>query len=188
MDRNLDGLFRRTLQHPVTQAPCGLSGDFAVVDCARNVRIYHAVANSRAESVCLYSGQLNPQLARVAPYLVRLERGSSFQRIFYGEGWNDAWGIVLRTSADLAALRRHLRTIAYARESQGPKLLFRYYDPRVLRAFLPTCDEAQLGQVFGPIDAFVFDGTQGATPQVVARRQGGGLMSTDAIGEVVDLS
>ena len=33
-------------------------------------------------------------------------------------------------------------------------MLFRYYDPRVLRAYLPTCDESELRAVFGPIRAF----------------------------------
>jgi hypothetical protein len=38
------------------------------------------------------------------------------------------------------------------------KLLFRYYDPRVLRVFLPTCDPAQLWQIFGPIQRFDMEG------------------------------
>lgn len=185
MARDFDGMFRRSLQRPVPKAPSGLEGDFAVVDCARNPRIYPAIASSRAESACLYSGKLSPGLARVTPYIVRLEQGSSFLRAFYSDGWNDAWGIVLRTSADLTAVRRHLRTLAYAREPRGPKLLFRYYDPRVLRSFLPTCDETQLGQIFGQIDAFVFDGTGGLNPQIVSRRVGGGLDYTDASGQAM---
>jgi hypothetical protein len=36
----------------------------------------------------------------------------------------------------------------------GPKRFFRYYDPRVLRNFLPTCDAAQLREMFGPVDRF----------------------------------
>lgn len=175
MNRNLDGLFRRALHRPFIGPPPGLEGDFAVVDCARNPRIHTAVTNSRAESACLYNGILSSDLARVSPHIVRLERGSSFVREFYTGGWNDAWGIVLRTTADLISVRRHLRTLAYVRDASGLKLLFRYYDPRVLRAFLPTCDETQLDQLFGPISAFVLDGTHGAPPQVVSRRPGGGL-------------
>lgn len=186
MDQSLDGLFRRALNSPDPTAPAGLEGQFAVVDCARSPLIYPALANSTAKSASLYSGQLSAELARVTPHIVRLERGSSFFRIFYAEGWNDAWGIVLRTSADLSTIRRHLRTLAYAREGQGPKLLFRYYDPRVLRTFLPTCDETQLGQLFGPIDAFVLDGAGGAAPHVVSRRPGGGLLSTHPNGDALE--
>jgi hypothetical protein len=33
-------------------------------------------------------------------------------------------------------------------------MLFRYYDPRVLRVYLPTCVTSELRTVFGPIDCF----------------------------------
>jgi hypothetical protein len=32
--------------------------------------------------------------------------------------------------------------------------LFRFYDPRVLRAFLPVCKSSELVQFFGPVAAF----------------------------------
>jgi hypothetical protein len=32
-----------------------------------------------------------------------------------------------------------------------PCLLFRYYDPRVLRVYLPSCRPSELETVFGPV-------------------------------------
>ncbi len=125
--------------------------------------------------MCLYDGALSPGLARVAPYLVRLEPGSRFARTFYEDGWGDAWGLVVRSKASMKALRRHFRTIAYARCDAGPKLLFRYYDVRVMRQFLPTCDATQLEQLFGPVDAFVLDSAGGHTPQIMYRGVDGQL-------------
>lgn len=175
-NRNFDGLFRRTLGRRVPWAPTGLDGDYVIADCARNPRIHPAVVGSRVESACLYDGPLSPGLSRVAPYLVRLERGSRFANAYYTSGWNDAWGLVLRSQASLRALRRHFRTLAYARRTSGPKLLFRYYDVRVLRLFLPTCDTRQLAQIFGPVDAFVFDGTDGEQPCIASRDDDGALV------------
>ena len=43
----------------------------------------------------------------------------------------------------------------------GTPLYFRYYDPRVLRIFLPTCSAAQLKQMFGPVDAFLAESDAG---------------------------
>ena len=43
--------------------------------------------------------------------------------------------------------------LVYRRD--GTPLYFRYYDPRVLRVFLPTCTPAQLKHMFGPADAFL---------------------------------
>ena len=34
---------------------------------------------------------------------------------------------------------------------EGQELYFRYYDPRVLRTYLPTCTPDELEQVFGPV-------------------------------------
>jgi len=52
------------------------------------------------------------------------------------------------------AIRRHLRKLLSVRGPKGEILLFRYYDPRVLRAYLPTCRPEELETVFGPIDRF----------------------------------
>lgn len=41
-------------------------------------------------------------------------------------------------------------------------MLFRYYDPIVLAMFLPTCTAAELGELFGPIDAFLIEAGSGA--------------------------
>ena len=47
------------------------------------------------------------------------------------------------------------------RDPQGRTLLFRYYDPRVLRTYLPTCRADELEQIFGPIDALVAEAAGG---------------------------
>jgi hypothetical protein len=37
-------------------------------------------------------------------------------------------------------------------------LIFRYYDPRVLRVYLPTCWPAEVSTFFGPVSAFITGG------------------------------
>jgi hypothetical protein len=37
-------------------------------------------------------------------------------------------------------------------------MVFRYYDPRVLRVYLPTCVTVELRTVFGPIECFWMEG------------------------------
>jgi hypothetical protein len=39
-------------------------------------------------------------------------------------------------------------------DPKGQSLVFRYYDPRVLRVYLPTCTREELRTVFGPIECF----------------------------------
>ncbi len=64
------------------------------------------------------------------------------------------WGILLRSTAPLAAVRQHLRRFLVVGTHDGGELYFRFYDPRVLSVFLPTCSAEQLDIFFGPIEAY----------------------------------
>ena len=61
------------------------------------------------------------------------------------------------SAAPFEEIRRHLRRFLRVKDERGRRLLFRYYDPIVLAAFLPTCTAAELAEVFGPIDAFLVE-------------------------------
>lgn len=41
--------------------------------------------------------------------------------------------------------------------AEADPIYFRFYDPRVLRRFLPVCTPDQLYAFFGPIDYFLFE-------------------------------
>ena len=43
----------------------------------------------------------------------------------------------------------------------GERVYFRFYDPRVLRVYLPTCSSSELKGVFGPVGRFVVEGPEG---------------------------
>jgi hypothetical protein len=58
-------------------------------------------------------------------------------------------------------LYKHLRKFLIVQSEEGKEMYFRYYDPRVLRVFLPTCEPAQLKEFFGPIEAFLAENEQG---------------------------
>lgn len=114
----------------------------------------------RPEFECLYRGELKPDMAEVAPYLIRLEPGSEFTAWVLTEGWGQHWGVFAVTPVDLRAIRMHLRRFLKVHDAEGKPLYFRYYDPRVLRAYLPTCNAAELAEFFGPVARFVMEGEQ----------------------------
>ena len=140
----------------------GLSA-FAVLDGASVSGLLDKLYALKPEHVCLYRGELQPDMAEVAPYLVRLERGSGFTDWVLTQGWGGHWGIFALAQADLAALRTHFRKFLVVHDSAGKPLLFRYYDPRVLRKYLPTCDQEQLAAMFGPVASYVAEGEQPST-------------------------
>lgn len=130
---------------------------WAVLDCARDSRIHPLMMISRVDHQCLYSGELAPQLKVVAPHLVELTPGSRWTATVLDEGWCNQWCICVRIN-DATRLRHHLRKLLTVLSEDGHKLLFRFYDPRVLRLYLPTCQTAELEQMFGPISQFFVPG------------------------------
>lgn len=115
-------------------------------------RLYAA---PRPQFECLFTGDLAPDMAEVAPYLVALERDSEFAQWVMGQGWGHHWGLYAVSQADLRKLWFHLRQLITVYSPEHRPMLFRYYDPRVLRVFLPTCSKEQVLEMYGPVDRFV---------------------------------
>jgi hypothetical protein len=150
---------------------------FAIVDGARDERIYAAVRGTLLFKDCLYSGDLPPQLQATAPYLIQLEREDRFTRFLIEKGWGHSWATFLRTETGIKQLRRHLREFLRVRDQAGRRLIFRYYDPRVLRVYLPTCWPAELNTFFGPVSAFLTEGER--LGEVLEFRNERGTLATD---------
>jgi len=117
----------------------------------------------RPEFECLYRGELEPDMAEVAPYLIALHRGSKFADWVITYGWGNHWGLFAVAQTDLPELRFHLRKLNIVYGPEGKPMMFRYYDPRVLRVFLPTCNADQVKNVFGPVERYVAEGEAPAT-------------------------
>lgn len=130
---------------------------YAVLDGARNAAIHPAVLRSQCQFECLFAGELDPTLAQAAPYLVKLTRDHPFTDTLIRKGWGDSWGIFLRSAATFRDLRRHLRTFLMVYNPELRPMYFRYYDPRVLRAYLPTCNQEELATIFGPVQHYLLE-------------------------------
>lgn len=128
---------------------------YAVVDGAAVPELRTEIWEHRVAYECLFRGELKPDMAEVAPYLVRLVRGHGFTHWLIESGWGKHWNIFVLSRASLPELRRHFRTFFLVHDSNGKPLYFRYYDPRVLRVFLPTCNPEQLQSMFGPVTTYI---------------------------------
>ncbi|MCG7851384.1 MAG: DUF4123 domain-containing protein, partial [Methanosarcinaceae archaeon] len=69
------------------------------------------------------------------------------------------WGIFAITAkeVDLRTVRRHFRRFLMVKDPEGKQIYFRYYDPRVLNVFLPTCNSEELSVVFGPVSSYIME-------------------------------
>ena len=136
---------------------------YGLLDGARDEALAPAIWLSSLPSTCLYSGQLSRSLERAAPYLVQLAPESRFFKTLVDTGWGQSWGIYVVAQPDvtLKALRKHFRTLLRVRDAQGKILAFRYYDPRVLRVYMPTCEPHEQSQMLGPAQCLACESAQG---------------------------
>ena len=130
---------------------------FAILDGASVPGLLEKLDQWQPEYVCLYRGELKPDVAEVAPYLVQLEPGTAITEWILSDGWGNHWGIFAITEGDLPTVRQHLRRLLSAYDENGKPLLFRFYDPRVMRVYLPTCNAMELGDIFGPVAIYLLE-------------------------------
>ena len=128
---------------------------YAVLDACDEPRVPPLVRElGPALAVSLYRGAAGADLAAIAPYLVQVT-----PRVLRWIGetiWTDPWGIFAVSDAPLEELRTHFRKFLLVEAPDGDEWYFRFYDPRVLAKFLPTCDATQLVAFFGPVTRFAW--------------------------------
>lgn len=142
---------------------------YAILDAARSPAIAEILQGAVEAQSSLYDGVQGQLLAGVAPYLVALPHapgsGPSLLSVLVAEGWGRSWGVYLTCRRPFAEVRRHLRRLLMVDvETPGPRperAYFRFYDPRVLRAFLPACNARQREEMFGDIESFWMEGEEG---------------------------
>lgn len=127
---------------------------YAVLDGARDEQVYAFVQACYLDKSCLYAGDLPKELLATAPWLVRLERDNNWTDRILSHAWSHSWGVFVRTQTSAKELRTHFRRFLRVRDMAGRNLIFRYYDPRVLRVYLPTCTQSELRTFFGPVERF----------------------------------
>jgi len=148
-----------------------MSNLFAVVDTARDPRLYELV-HTALGPVCLFAGDLAPAIRKTAPYLVPLHDAEELLNAWRKNGIGRSWGIFLRSSKEPAGIRRHLRNFLLAKLPDGREVLFRWWDPRVFRVYLPTCAADDLKIWFEGIDEFVCETADGVGYETFRGRSG----------------
>jgi hypothetical protein len=128
---------------------------FVVLDAASIPGLLEQLDALHPDYQCLRAGVMKPDIAEVAPYLVRLTPGTEFTTWVLDQGWGKHWGIFALAQAELREMRRHFRTLTMVYDPDGKLLLFRFYDPRVLRKYLPTCNQLELQSMFGPVTSYL---------------------------------
>ena len=130
---------------------------YALLDASREPSVLKVILESKEEYQSLYEGPQGAQLAHFAPYLIRVPEKSSLLDALVQQAWSKSWGVFVTCDKPLKDLRTHFRHFLTVKLPDGQQVYFRYYDPRVLRLFLPTCLLEETTQFFGPVKHFLME-------------------------------
>lgn len=147
---------------------------YGLIDCAADERIFPVLARERIQR-SLFGGPIDEELLPATPHIVQLDEGSPFRQAFQSDGWTANWGIICQSEMKLMDVRRKLRRNLQAMLPDGTVCLFRFYDPRVWRSYIPVAEGEDLASWFDGIDCYWAPGTLGKG--MLSYRLDGGVLS-----------
>ncbi|MDZ5603148.1 DUF4123 domain-containing protein [Pseudomonas sp. RP23018S] len=106
----------------------------------------------------------------VGPLLVALRPHSELEATFT-DHWQHSAGLLIESTAPLQRLAEHLRSLVHARVSGDACMLFRYYDPRIMRYWLPALSPAEKDHVLGPVSRVRLPAGEGQDEHWIVREQ-----------------
>ena len=133
---------------------------YGLFDCAADDTLYPLVAATPGHA-CLYAGDIDPELAPAAPFIVEVRETDPLLRAFLAEGHGKNWGILCESRLSLSLVRFHFRHYLQARLPDKRVVEFRFYDPRVFRVYFPTCAPDELVRWFDGITRFIVENEAG---------------------------
>lgn len=105
---------------------------FAVLDAAALDGLLEPLYQLAPDAFsCLLIGELEPDVAHVAPYLVRLHPESALVD-WLEQKLDLPWGYLVESPLSASELHLHLRKFSEVRAMNGEVLFFRFWDPRVM--------------------------------------------------------
>lgn len=131
-------------------------------------RVYSLDENPIVE--WLYHSTPLHEVFDVGPALVVLRANTALEKAFTEDWQNDA-GLIIESDAPIQQLTEHLRSLIHVRVPGDASMLFRYYDPRVMRHWLPPMSPAEKDHLMGPIRRVRLPAREGQQEQWIVREQ-----------------
>ena len=138
---------------------------YAIVDGALAVEAALAARVMGHRLYTLFSGDLAKEAAHAGPILVPIT-----ERVAFLSKWAETLGsnagVLFEAPLDLDSIYPHLRHIFVVKDKEKQEYFLRFYDPRVLRGFLPTCTQEERAEFFGPVTRWISENEKGEAFEV----------------------
>jgi hypothetical protein len=131
---------------------------YAVVDAARQPMLIPATIEALASSrECLFRGKALENIGDQAPWAVLIDPNEDVLDWLAEDGFGRRWASFAVSAMPLGEFVSHLRRFTMVEDDAGRHLYFRFYDPNVLRMYLPTLDAEQTVRFFRNVDAWLVE-------------------------------
>jgi Domain of unknown function (DUF4123) len=101
----------------------------------------------------LYTGISPAHLEPLGPFIFEFPHNQEFYEWYMENVQANSRGLIVESIHTFNEVKSHFKTLIKVRTESGHNLFFRFYDSRVIRSFLPTCQEAELIDFFGPVQS-----------------------------------
>ena len=107
------------------------------------------------QAISLFFQSSAAELSEQAPYIVKLEQESSLMNWILGCWQKQPIGFFFTSSLSLDALFNLYRSRVCAVDDHGKSMLFRFYDPRVMLAYIQHAPKQSVEQLLHPISRLI---------------------------------
>jgi len=121
---------------------------YGVADGAANAYIHAHLQAHDVPHRALYQDKGLPE--EQSPWLFPLTQKETYSEWYLQESPGQYWGILIVTPLSLVELAEHLHDYLTMQDEQGKLHLMRFYDPRVIKAYLDALTMAQSQGFFKP--------------------------------------
>ncbi|RLD61572.1 MAG: hypothetical protein DRJ05_02350 [Bacteroidetes bacterium] len=127
---------------------------YGIVDSAKNDDVFRFLATGDVKYRSLFDGTMDVQSFGVSGFLVECEKESLLFEWMTTEAWGDSCCIFFTSKSSFDEVFVHFQKFNRVYLEGNEVVLFRYYDPRVLRIYLPTCNRNETKTFFGEVKSF----------------------------------
>ncbi|MEZ5198030.1 MAG: DUF4123 domain-containing protein [Bacteroidales bacterium] len=127
---------------------------YGIVDSARNDEVFRYLVTGDVRYKSLFEDTMDVQSYGVSGFLVECKKESPLFQWMTKQAWGDNCSIFFTSKASFDELFTHFQKFNRVYIEGDDVVLFRYYDPRVLNLFLPTCNNEQIRSFFGKVGHF----------------------------------
>lgn len=144
---------------------------YAVIDAAQDPRLFDLIKQC-SHHACLISGELDPTMARVLPWVVRFDVNEPLMQAWKVHGQGANWGIMLQSPLDLWHVKVKLKKFLNAILPDGSLVIFRFYDPRVFRTYIQAASHDERELLFQSVSRYWIESEKGGRDHDFTWRNG----------------